>query len=306
MIRSWKRYSFILVLAVTAVLAVWAQGPPLRRHLTVSKRPLDLITADQPPPSTNRVSIEIDHGHRHVTANGIPDHKVGSFPNSTNPHPIRSQQYRIDLPATPQPADKITSIYLSGRGGPPNMPFGITVTGILMDPGTAEFWNGNRQADWNYEALSGAVPLGIDENLAHVQPNGSYHYHGLPLPLLKSLGLKPGTHSPQVGWAADGFPVYALYGFSDPKKADSAVAELTSSYRLKNGNRPGGNAAPSGKYDGAFVQDYEFVTGHGALDECNGRFCVTPEFPNGTYAYFLTNEWPVIPRSFRGTPVNLR
>ena len=31
-----------------------------------------------------------------------------------------------------------------------------------------------------------------------------------------------------------------------------------------------------------------------------------PEFPNGTYAYFLTTEWPVIPRNFRGTPVELR
>jgi hypothetical protein len=186
------------------------------------------------------------------------------------------------------------------------MPFGITVTGVLMDPGTAEFWNGNRQADWNYEALSGAVPLGIDENLAHVQPNGGYHYHGLPHPLLKSLGLKPGSHSPQIGWAADGFPVYALYGYGDAKKAASAIVELKSSFRLKDGERPGGDAAPGGKYDGTFVQDYKFVAGAGELDECNGRFCVTPEFPDGTYAYFLTNDWPVIPRSFRGTPVNLR
>jgi hypothetical protein len=281
-------------------------GPALRRHLAIGKRPLEPITANQPPPSTNQVSIQLDHGYRHVTANGIPNHKVGPFPNETNPHSIRPQQYRIDLPASPQPADKITSIYLSGRRGPPNMPFGITVIGVLMDPGTAEFWNGDRQAGWNYEALSGAVPLGIDENLAHVQPNGGYHYHGLPRPLLKSLDLKAGSHSPLVGWAADGFPVYALYGYADPKKAESAVIELKSSFRLKDGDRPGGDRAPGGKFDGTFVQDYEFVEGIGDLDECNGRFCVTPEFTNGTYAYFLTNDWPVIPRSFRATPVNLR
>jgi hypothetical protein len=265
-----------------------------------------LVTASQQPPAANHVSIETHDGHRHVTANGIPDHQVGRFPNKTNPHPIRPQQYRIDLPAVPQPADKITSIYLSGQRGPPNMPFGITVTGVLMDPGTAEFWNGNRQAGWNYEALSGAVPLGIDENMAHVQPSGGYHYHGLPKPLLKSLGLKPGSHSPQIGWAADGFPVYALYGFGDANKADSAVVELKSSFRLKGGNRPEGDASPGGKYDGTFVEDYEFAQSAGDLDECNGRFCVTPEFPQGTYAYFLTSEWPVIPRAFRGTPVNLR
>jgi YHYH protein len=306
MIRSWKRYSIVAVVVVTTVLAAWAQVPPLRRHVVIGTRPLDLVTVTQQPPSENQVSIEIHDGHRHVRANGIPDHEVGRFPNSTNPHSIRPQQYRIDLPATPKPADRVTSIYFPDRRGPPNTPFGITVTGVLMDPGTAEFWNGDRQAGWNYEALSGAVPLGIDENMAHVQPNGAYHYHGLPRPLLKRLGLAPGSHSPQIGWAADGFPVYAVHGYSDPKKAESAVIELKSSFRLKIGNRPDGDAGPGGKYDGTFVQDYEFAQGSGDLDECNGRFCVTPEFPAGTYAYFLTNEWPVIPRSFRGTPVNLR
>jgi hypothetical protein len=56
---------------------------------------------------------------RHPRSQSIPDHKVGSFPNSTNPHAIRPQQYRIDLPRVPQPADNVTSIYLSGRRGPP-------------------------------------------------------------------------------------------------------------------------------------------------------------------------------------------
>jgi len=88
---------------------------------------------------------------------------------------------------------------------------------------------------------------------------------------LKRLGLKPGPHSPQIGWSADGFPVYALLGYSEPKKAESAIVELKSSFRLKDGNRPAGDAGPGGKYDGTFVQDYEFVNGVGDLDECNGR-----------------------------------
>ena len=306
MIRSWKLWSLVTLMVVAVALTLWAQGPPMRRHHAVGKRPLNLIPASEQPPATNRVSVEVEHGHRHVTANGIPDHKVGPFPNPSNPNVIRPQRYQVDLPAKPRQAEKITSIYLAARRGPPNMPFGITVTGVLMDPGTAEFWNGDRQAGWNYEALGGSVPLGFDENLAHVQPNGAYHYHGLPRTLLKSLGVKAGSHSPQVGWAADGFPIYALYGYQDPKNAESAVVELKSSFRLKRGNRPAGDNAPGGKYDGTFVQDYEFVAGAGELDECNGRFCVTPDFPDGTYAYFLTKEWPVIPRAFRGTPVNLR
>ena len=42
-----------------------------------------------------------------------------------------------------------------------------------------------------YEALSGAVPLGIDANNAHVQPTGAYHYHGVPTGLLRDLGASP-------------------------------------------------------------------------------------------------------------------
>jgi hypothetical protein len=45
------------------------------------------------------------------------------------------------------------------------------------------------------------------------------------------------------------------------------------------------------------------------LDEYNGRFCVTPEFPNGTYAYFVcisSNGVPVYPynigRAYYGNP----
>ena len=39
--------------------------------------------------------------------------------------------------------------------------------------------------------------------------------------------------------------------------------------------------------EGFFVEDYRF-NNSGDLDEHNGRFCITPEFPNGIYAYFAT------------------
>jgi len=201
------------------------------------------------------------------------------------------------VPAHPEEAPQVTPLALS--------PFGFAVNGVFFDPGAAEFWQGDRESGWQYEALGGAVPLGLDENHAHVQPTGTYHYHGLPALLLKRLGASDSKHSPQVGWAADGFPIYARTGYSDPKNPASAVKVLKSSWRLKAGNRPGGDE-PGGRHDGAFVQDYEYVAGSGDLDECNGRFCLTPEFPEGTYAYFLTDEWPVIPRAFRGSPVSLR
>ncbi len=139
-----------------------------------------------------------------------------------------------------------------------------------------------------------------------MQPTGAYHYHGLPTPYLRKLGVDKSTHSPQVGWAADGFPIYALYGYEAPQDPKSAIVKLTSGYLMKDGKRPDGNDGPGGNYDGAFTRDYEFVEGSGTLDDCNRRYCATPEFPNDTYAYFLTTEWPLIPRNFRGTPVELR
>ena len=106
----------------------------------------------------------------------------------------------------------------------------------------------------------------------------------------------------QIGWAADGFPIYGLYAYKDPTDADSEVLEMSSSYRLKQGKREEGAGTPHGAYDGTFTMDYEFQEGVGDLDECNGREGVTPEFPEGTYYYVLTADYPFIPRMFRSTP----
>lgn len=293
-----------MLLAAIGLLA--AQRPPLRRHRATVSKPVQLVPASETPPAENQVAIRQSPSVRVVTSNAVPEHRVGQFPNRGNPHHVRPQRLQFQLPAAPQPADQITPLHLSGRGGPPNLPFGIAVNGVLFDPGTAEYWRGDRRADWNYEALGGAVALGLDENWAHVQPGGSYHYHGLPKLLLLRLGVKRDKHSPLVGWAADGFPIYARFGYQDPLDPDSPIVELKPSYRLKSGERPAAPLGPGGKYDGTFIRDYEFVAGLGDLDECNGRRCRTPEFPEGTYAYFLTTSWPVIPRAFRGTPVRLR
>ena len=102
-----------------------------------------------------------------------------------------------------------------------------------------------------------------------------------------------------IGFAADGFPIYALYGYKDANDPSSEVVELRSSYRLRQGTRPSG---PGGKYDGTYVQDYEYVAGLGDLDQANGRYGVTAEFPAGTYYYVITEDYPYIPRMFVGTP----
>ena len=66
----------------------------------------------------------------------------------------------------------------------------------------------------------------------------------------------------------------------------------------------------SGYILGDLVQDYIYDSSVGTLDEFNGKFAVTPDYPNGTYAYFMTEDssgnpvYPyVIGRKFYGTPL---
>jgi hypothetical protein len=99
--------------------------------------------------------------------------------------------------------------------------------------------------------------------------------------LLNDTELKK-YHSPIIGWSYDGNPIYGPYGYDNPE--GGTVKRIESGYSLiSNPSRP--SSYPSG----FFIEDYEY-TGLGDLDESNGRFCKTPEFPKGTYAYFTTLE----------------
>lgn len=262
-------------------------------HNATQKTSVAPVPATEPPPGANDVSITIEGDRRVIAANGLPDHATGRFPNGDNPNGIRAQRYRFTVPLRPAANPQPTPL------GP--QPFGIAVNGVLFDPGTAEYWHNDRDSGWHYDALGGAFSLGLDTNNAHVQPNGAYHYHGIPVALLERLsGGK--ARMTLIGWAADGFPIYATWGHRTAADAGSAIVQLKSSYRLKSGRRPGADGQPDGKYDGIFVEDFEYAAGSGDLDECSGRFGVTPEFPAGTYHYVLTEDFPFIPRAFRGTP----
>ena len=236
----------------------------------------------------SKVTITVSGGERIISANGLPNHTTGQFPGRGNPNRISAQTYNFHVPTNPKVATQPTP----SRGAW----FGVALNGVPFEPGTAEFWNNQRE--WVMEAKSGFIDLGLDQNNAHVQPNGSYHYHGLPTGLMQKLG-SDGKKMLLVGYAADGFPIYTSYAYSVATNAASPLKKMRSSWQLKKGERSGG---PGGKPDGKFTLDYEYVAGSGDLDDCNGRFGVTPEFPQGTYHYCITEEFPQLARFWRGTP----
>lgn len=224
--------------------------------------------------AAQRMEIDEAQGVRFVRADGLPNHATGQFPNRDNPNRIAGQSYAFRMPLHPKRTGQ--AIYYR-----PNNLFGVAVNGVVFDPGTAEFWNDDPRLGFMIEALSGARPLGIDQSNAHVQPNGAYHYHGVPNGLVAILGNQRPL---LVGWAADGFPIY--------------VADARSGWRLKAVRDPGG---PGGKPDGTYTRDWMYMAGLGDLDECNGREGPTSEFPQGTYYYVLTAAFPFVPRCFAGT-----
>ena len=281
----WNSQSYfanmnITILALPGLLAVC---------LSTSAQPLD----DRPTSATttlggSQVRITVSGGQRLVVANGLPNHPTGQFPGPGNPNRISAQTYNLHLPVNPM----TNAAPRDARGAW----FGVALNGVPFEPGTAEFWNNQRE--WCYEAKSGFIDLGLDQNNAHVQPTGAYHYHGLPAGLMQKLG-GDGTRMLLVGWAADGFPIYTSRAHSVATNVTSSLKQMRPSWQLKKGERNGG---PGGQPDGKFTADYEFVKGSGDLDECNGRFGVTPEFPRGTYYYCITEEFPQLARAWRGTP----
>lgn len=176
-------------------------------------------------------------------------------------------------------------------------------------------WNKNRFT--KYSSKLDTEYGYVFENYNNVLEYG-YGHVGNPKALRVALndniniaGSEPNTkvHSPIIGFAYDGNPIYGPFGYENPLNPQSSIVRMTSSYVL-NGNRPQGPALSTYPI-GSFVNDYRYVHKSGSLDQNNGRFCVTPDYPQGTYAYFLTinsNQVPQFPyfvgENFYSLPVD--
>lgn len=240
-------------------------------------------------------------GDRNLIANGIPDHEVGTFPNNNNPNAIEEQSVSISFDLLPTESSTATTL------GGPRGATGYVLNGVKIDAGTAGSCDDSasncslieNSGNWSIEALGQtSFNFGTDDNNAHVQPGGSYHYHGMPEGFISKQGGNSTTMT-IIGWAADGFPIYARYGYSTASDSASALKSMTGSYQLiitDSTTRPSSSIYPLG----TFSQDWEYVAGSGDLDECNGRVGVTPEFPNGIYHYFATDSYPYFQRCVKG------
>lgn len=256
--------------------------------------------------TTNAVCIDLSDRVRTIYTNNLPNHSYGNWPSG---NPVDAQSLTFYMCAFPEKAEQPTSIYDAGdfMGCSPFVEFGVGINGIRIAPfGARWFVNPETQEEnqnWNVEALE---MFNMDFNNSHSNGSGEYHYHGVPsIYFSDSLNIDGSQHSPIVGYAADGFPLYYKYVYTDPSDASSSIATLTSGFTLKPGNRPGdGITAPDGEHDGFYVEDYEHLDPDWPLDECNGRYGVTPEYPNGTYYYVMTDNWPFIPRCFYGTVID--
>jgi len=150
--------------------------------------------------------------------------------------------------------------------------------------------------------------LDMDDYVGHTQKLGQYHYHKLTPETAAAIGgvlvTDLNKRMTLVGWAFDGFPVYWKYGQLEP---GGKMITMVSSWKIKKewGSKKARDAGGPdvNKFPlGTFVNDYEYNKGteEGALDECNGMKCYSPDLGQTTYCYFITDKFPYIPRCLSG------
>ena len=208
-------------------------------------------------------------------------------------------------------AGRVTGIEIINRGidyiqGTTLINLTSVGSGAVFKPNVFK-WTYNLQETTEIDSAKGSVFTGFN-----TQYGGEYAHISNPQRLRYILGdnLFQNTndeileqsdqieHSPIIGWAFDGNPIYGPYGYSDPTNQSSNIIKLNSSYRLKlnlvvdviTNPNPVRTAGPllSDEPAGKFIEDYEYSFGLGDLDQYNGRFCKTPDFPDGRYCYFIT------------------
>lgn len=259
----------------------------------------------------NVQSVKYSSTSVYVSTNGIPAYITGPFLDG-NPSLATSQAAIFKFPLNP--------VKNTGTPSPTTMGnIGIFVNGVaLFDYRDGVSWQSSTsslkggplggQGDglWNRDAVV-AERAGFDCAKGH-PAMGNYHHHQNPSAFKLDLNvvsticnlydadglyvIDSSKHSPLIGFAYDGFPIYGAYAY---KNADGTggIVRMKSSYTLRNITTRTSGPNVNATYPlGYFKEDYQYNATSAAtpdyLDEHNGRFCITPEYPNGTYCYFAT------------------
>jgi len=282
-------------------------------------------TAIQDNIEANVQSVQYSTNWVYVSTNGIPAYPTGPFLDG-NPSLASDQNAIFKFPLSPA---QNTGNPTPTNGGN----IGVFINGVALfdyrdgvawNPGTNALCGGpgnppcpggpGASMDWNRDAIP-AERLGFDCSKGH-PAMGNYHHHqnpsafNLDLNVLSTIcnlyaadglyAIDSTQHSPLLGFAYDGFPIYGAYAFLGTN-GTGPVVRMKSGYQLRNitqrNTSPTGASVSNGPpvsstYPlGYFREDYEYFAQPGqsdVLDEHNGRFCITPEYPNGIYAYFCT------------------
>ncbi len=129
-----------------------------------------------------------------MESQGYPNHPTAVFPNSGNPNSIQVQQFTFRLPLEPKQADHITRV--------PMGPIGTAINGVV-------FFNPFERGGMN--AVEGYSEEWLDACCGHPQQEGVYHYHKYPSCVKSPFADGGKTHSPVIGFAWDGYPLYGPY-----------------------------------------------------------------------------------------------
>ena len=151
-------------------------------------------TKDSNKDGIDNVRLSHDKQFLIMESQGYPNHPTAIFPNSGNPNTIRLQKFVFRLPLEPKLADKITRL--------PMGPVGTALNGVV-------FFNPFEAGGMN--AVEGYSEVWLDSCCGHPAPDGVYHYHKYPSCVKSPFADDGKQHSPVIGFAFDGFPVYGPY-----------------------------------------------------------------------------------------------
>jgi YHYH protein len=151
-------------------------------------------TKDSNKDGIDNVKISNDKQFLIIESQGYPNHPTAVFPNSGNPNSIRVQKFTFRLPLIPKLADKITRL--------PMGPVGMALNGVV-------FFNPFEMEGMN--AVEGYSEVWLDSCCGHPQQTGVYHYHKYPTCVKSPFKDDGKQHSPVIGFAFDGFPLYGPY-----------------------------------------------------------------------------------------------